>query len=243
MGDRPVVRRLVRLACGSAPDLQVVGEAANGGPAIELCRRLTPDVVVLDIGGGEGKGLGLARALKADGSTTRLLILSGHTDPETALQALRAGVDGYLDETASAAEIVPAVRAVASGQLAFSVSLQQVAASGIGRLAERSRRASGWLTRLTPREREILGLIARGRSTRDVAAHLYLSELTVRTHLADLYRKLDVSGRVAAVRRAAELGLVDMDETPSMPPLHGMSRNPQLTGTFVRKTGPVTTAD
>jgi len=209
VGNNPIVRELLRVECAARPHLKIVGEV-NGRRATEESRRIGPDVVVLDLDSEGADALEMMRKLKGEGSPTRFLVLSSRTDPEVALEAIRAGVDGYLDGTASSEEIAPALEAVADGEPAFSLAIQQGAAAGLARLAERSRRRVEWRARLTPREWEVLGLVAMGRSTRAMASELYLSERTVRTHLGDLYRKLGVSGRVALLRRGLDLGLIEL---------------------------------
>jgi DNA-binding NarL/FixJ family response regulator len=205
------VRRLVRALCEKEPDLEVVGEAGEAGWVMRTFERLSPDVVVLDLLLPGGDGLEIARQMRAARPNVRLLVLSARTEPEAALEAIRAGVDGYLDKGAPSDRIVEAIATVARGGRAFSPELEGRAMTGLGKLARRTRETARWLERLTDREQEILHLLARGRSTDEMATELHVSSGTVGSHLTNIYRKLRVGGRVEAIALASRLGLVELD--------------------------------
>lgn len=210
--DHPMVRRLIRTICEGDPDLTVVGEAGEVGEVLEAVSRLSPDLVVLDLVLPGGDGLALARRVREGHPETKLLVLSARSEPEVILEAIRAGAHGFLDKAASSEEIAEALGVIARGGRVFSAELERRALAGLGSLARRTREAARWRERLTEREREILQLLARGAGARETAAALHLSVGTVRAHLTDVYRKLDVRGRVEAIGLASRLGLVDLDE-------------------------------
>jgi DNA-binding NarL/FixJ family response regulator len=208
--DHPIVRTMIRLACQDREGLTVVGEAADGNAAIALATSLRPDVIVLDLVLPGATGLEVAGRLALDDSTSRILVLTATDDKTAVFEALRLGVNGYLEKTASIEMIADAVEAVARGELVFSKELERRAQVQLGEFAKRARETARALSRLTPREREVLALLAEGLSTRQIATRLKLSARTVESHIGNVYAKLDVQTRVQALYRAAGLGLVDL---------------------------------
>lgn len=208
--DHPVLRGVVRLACEAAPGLEVVGEAAGGLEALAACEALEPDILVLDLSLPDLGGLEVARRLRAGGSGAKILVLTGRTDDQTVFEAVRAGVDGYLEKTAGVRFIAEALERVARGERVFTPEQEAGAVSELGRFARRSREASGLRGNLTPRELEILAYVSYGLTVKQVATRLGLSPRTVETHIGKLYKKLGVSNRVQAVSRAASLGLIEL---------------------------------
>lgn len=194
---------LVR-ALAARADLELVAEAGDGRAALEAIATLEPDVALLDIRMPVLDGIEVTRALRARGLATAVLLLSGSEDPERLYTALAAGVSGYLLKTSEHAEICDAIAAVARGEVVFSPELHAALAQDI-----RAREQQAERPFLTDREQEILRLTAAGRSAAQIAADLYLSVPTVRTHLQNAYQKLDVSDRAAAVAKAMRLGLID----------------------------------
>lgn len=209
--DHPVIRGVIRLACEHALGLDVVAEVADGETALELCRTVRPDVLVLDLTlPGEVQGLEVARRVRAEGLPIRILVLTGRTDGRTVFDSIRAGVDGYLEKTAGVRFIAEALRRVARGERVFTRDQERAAIAELGRLARLSRDESGVRAVLTDRELEILDHVAVGRSVKQVATRLRLSPRTVEAHLGKLYRKLGARNRVQALSRAAVLGLIEM---------------------------------
>jgi DNA-binding NarL/FixJ family response regulator len=208
--DHPLIRQIIRLGCEGRPDLEIVGEAADGHQALAMARELQPDVVVLDLVIPGMDGFEVASRLRANGSAARILIVSAHGERGIVFEALRLGAAGFLEKTASVDEIVAAVVAVAGGTEVFSVEHERSAQARLGELARAARSAARAAATLTARERQVLQLIVEGLTSRQVATRLQLSERTVETHIANLYRKLDVRTRVQALHRAASLGLVDL---------------------------------
>jgi DNA-binding NarL/FixJ family response regulator len=209
--DHAVIRGVIRLACEHAHGLEVVGEVETGEEALERCRALDPDLIVLDLAlPGELQGLDVARRLREEGHPARILVLTGLTDEQTLFESIRAGVDGFLEKTVGVRFIADALRRVARGERVFTREQERVALSQLGRLARQTREVSGAQADLTERELEILEYVAVGLSVKQVASRLGLSPRTVETHLAKLYRKLGVRNRVQALARAAALGLIEL---------------------------------
>lgn len=206
--DHPLVRNLVRAACREIPEVEVLAECGDGRRAVEEAARVAPAVVVLDLILPDMDGLELIRELQLGTPAPRVLVFSAREDPDAILDAMGAGADGYVGKSAGLDELRAAIRAVARGERAFSPEHEEVArrhlATRIPRAAEASRLAEA----LTPRQWEVLRMIAEGASTREMAARLGVSEGSVRSHITALYRKLGVSNRVETLRRAVELGLV-----------------------------------
>jgi DNA-binding NarL/FixJ family response regulator len=207
--DQALVRGGLRLIVNTQDDMQVVGEASDGREAIQLARRLRPDVVLMDIRMPHLDGLEATRQLSSDQTlaATRLLILTTFDLDAYVYEALRAGASGFLLKDAPPEQLVDAIRIVARGDALLAPSITR-------RLIERFLRqpvlaapGSKPLDQLTAREREVLELIAHGLSNSEIAVRLYLTEATVKTHVAHIYRKLGLRDRAQAVVYAHEAGL------------------------------------
>jgi len=205
--DHALVRQGFRALLSGIADFEVVGEAANGREALKLIRTLAPDVALMDISMPELNGLdATARALREQ-PQLKVIIVSMHATEAHILEALRAGAAGYLLKDADAGELERAIRAVARGEryLARSVSHQvgdRLMRAGRG---EQSAEAEA----LSPRQREVLQLIAEGRSTREIAERLHLSVKTVETHRAQLMQRLEIFNVAGLTRHALRIGLID----------------------------------
>jgi DNA-binding NarL/FixJ family response regulator len=156
------------------------------------------------------QGLDVARTVRAEGIAERILVLTGSTDEQAVFEAIRAGVDGYLEKTAGVRFIADALLRVGAGERVFTPEQERVAVVELGRLARQARESSGVRATLTEREMQILELVSRGLTVKQVASRIGLSPRTVETHVAKLYRKLGVRNRVQAVSRAAALGIVEL---------------------------------
>ena len=228
--DQSMVRAGFRMILESEPDLEVVGEAANGEQAAAAARRLRPDVVLMDIQMPGGDGLEATRRIAQHPELdSRVVILTTFERDDYVFEALHAGASGFLLKNAEPDQLVDAVRAVGHGHalLAPEVTRRVIARMTTARTT-RSRPDAGpppgapvtgirgpavdarvaGLERLTDREREILVLVARGMSNSEIAAHLFLGEATVKTHVSNCLAKLHLRDRVQAVVLAYEAGLV-----------------------------------
>lgn len=208
--DQQLVRVGFRMILGTEPDLEVVGEAADGIAAVDLIRREDPDVALVDIRMPHRDGIEATRELAAEGSRCRVLILTTFDHDEYVFAALRAGASGFLLKDTPPEDLVTAVRIVAAGEslLAPSVTSRLIRAY-VGTTPEPAARPEPpALAQLTDREREVLGLLARGRSNAEIAGELYLSETTVKTHVGRVLAKLQLRDRVQVVVFAYEHGIV-----------------------------------
>ena len=202
--DQALVRTGFRKILESEPDIEVVGEAADGAEAIERAALLRPDVVLMDIRMPRVDGLEATRRLAG---STRVLILTTFDVNEYVYEALRAGASGFLLKDTEAAQLVTGVRVVAEGESLLAPSITRRLIERFARQPLPSARPEA-LEELTPRELEILGLVARGMSNAEIAQELVLGAATVKTHVARILRKLDLRDRVQAVVLAYETGLV-----------------------------------
>jgi DNA-binding NarL/FixJ family response regulator len=183
------------------PDIQVVGEAADGVQAVSEALELGPQVLLLDAQLPNGQSLEALRQIKQLNLTTRVLLLTTQDREEYLYETLRAGADGYIWKESAAEELARAIRTVASGEVHIQPQLA-------GKLLSRIGRAQPGSEVLTARELEVLQLLARGMRNKEIAARLYVSERTVNFHLANIYQKLNVSGRTEALSKAIAQGLV-----------------------------------
>lgn len=207
--DHPVLRGVIRLACEHSQDLAIVGEVDDGEQALEVAREVSPDVIVLDLTlPGVLQGLDVARRLRADGSTAKILVLTGRNDDRSVFDSIRAGADGFLEKTAGVRFIADALSRVAAGERVFTPDQERSAVQELGRMARQARASSGAQASITPRELEILEFVSLGLTVKQVATRLGLSPRTVEAHIAKIYRKLGVRNRVQALSRAASLGLI-----------------------------------
>jgi DNA-binding NarL/FixJ family response regulator len=190
-------------------EIVIAAETGDGGEAVELARRLLPDVVIADLLLPRVDGLGVTRAIAGSGLPVRVLILSAHDEDEHVLAAIAAGAAGFLRKDAPAAELVTAVRAVAAGG---AVITPAVLARILTRVAEAlpapETTTTSKLDALTEREREVLIHVARGHSNAEIAAALQVSETTIKTHVGHVLTKLRLRDRTQAVVLAYETGLV-----------------------------------
>jgi two-component system, NarL family, nitrate/nitrite response regulator NarL len=201
--DHPLFRDAMVRLLRSWAEVEVIGEAASGRAALERIRADPPDVAVVDLRMPDVDGVQLCAAVERDGLETRVLIVSGYDDDELVYAALEAGAAGYVPKDAPREEVARAVLAVAHGEMAIAPRL----AGGLASQIRLRRERAGPL--LTDREREVLALLAEGRSAPEIGRTLFLATSTVKSHLAHLYEKLGVSDRAAAVAEAMRRGLIE----------------------------------
>ena len=203
--DHPLFRDGLRALLKAAPDMELVGEATTGEEAVSLAAELQPDVVLMDIQMPGLSGVEATRRVVLASPHIRVLIVTMFEDDRTVFAAMRAGARGYVLKGASSAEMVRAIQAVGAGEAIFSPS---VAARLMEYFANIQPTApTPIFPELSDREREILDLIAQGRSNPEIAARLVLSPKTVRNHVSNVLNKLQVADRTEAAIRAREVGL------------------------------------
>ncbi|PGH40851.1 DNA-binding response regulator [Micromonospora sp. WMMA1996] len=205
--DQPLVRAGLRVLMADAPDLVVVGEAGTGAEAVRSARELAPDVVLMDLRMPGTDGIAATRDIVASGGATRVLVLTTFDDDEHVHAALRAGASGFLVKDMALEEILGAVRVVAAGDALIAPGVtRRLIAEFARQPAPAPRRRA--LPGVTDREREVLGLVARGLSNAEIAAELVISPATAKAHVARLFTKLAARDRVHLVIAAYEAGLV-----------------------------------
>jgi DNA-binding NarL/FixJ family response regulator len=202
--DQALVRTGFRKILESEPDLQVVGEAADGGAAVEASLALRPDVVLMDIRMPRVDGLEATRRLAGK---TRVLILTTFDLDEYVYAALRAGASGFLLKDAPADQLMTAIRVVAAGEALLAPSITRRLIQEFARRPPSNARPAE-LEALSPRELEVLRLVAQGLSNAEIAGQLYVGDATVKTHISRILQKLTLRDRVQAVVLAYESGLL-----------------------------------
>lgn len=205
--DHPIVRSGIVALLQTATDVDVVGEASTGVEAVDLALALSPDLVLMDlrmplaagVAGVELDGAEATASIIACRPNIRVIVLTTYESDESILRAIEAGASGYLLKAAPQDEILAGIRSVSRGEVAIAPSIAALLVRRIGRPTA---------ARLSERETQVLALVAKGNSNSSVAAALFVSEATVKTHLLHVFEKLGVSDRTRAVTLAMELGLL-----------------------------------
>jgi DNA-binding NarL/FixJ family response regulator len=196
--DHVTVREGLGAIIGRQPDMTVVGEAATGRDAVELWLECRPDVALLDLRMPNLDGVGAINEIRGHDASARFIVLTTFDTDDEISRAIKAGARGYLLKDAQREELLDAIRKVYAGETSISPSLVAKLAAGMSSEA------------LTARELEVLTLLARGNSNKDIGASLYISETTVKSHLRSIFSKLDVLSRTEAVTVASRRGLVHL---------------------------------
>jgi two-component system response regulator NreC len=201
--DHAVVRQGFKMILAAQPDMEIVGEAANGREAVELAEQLRPDVVVMDVSMPELNGIEATRRLASSVPHARVVALSMHKDSVYVREILRAGARGYLLKDSGAADLVAAIRAVASGESYLSPAVANAV------LDDYRRHATNPIDLLTSREREVLQMLAEGKTNKEIAGVLNLSVYTVDAHRGRIMEKLNLHSIGELVRFAVRNGLIE----------------------------------
>ncbi len=203
--DHPLFRKGMRTLLVSMPETEVVGEATTGKETVDRALALQPDIVLMDLQMPEGGGLTAIRSLTSANPETRILVVTLFEDDESVFAALKAGARGYVLKDADEDEMIRAIQAVARGEAIFSPAVASRLMDYF--TAARTSPHAEAFPDLTEREREILAMIARGRSNYEIAEELSISLKTVRNHASNIFSKLQVADRTQAAIRAREAGL------------------------------------
>ena len=211
--DQSAVREGLVLLLGTLPGIEVAGQAADGDAAVELVAAMRPQVALMDLNMPGCDGVAATRRITADHPGTRVVVLTTYADDESIIRALQAGALGYLTKDATRAEIGRAVVAAAAGQAVLDPEVQQKLLAAAARAPVTSEppggaRADG---ELTPREAEVLQLIAAGQSNREIARTLFVSEATVKTHVNRIFAKTGSRDRAQALRYAYTHGYATLE--------------------------------
>ena len=217
--DHELARKSLQNMLSDEPDIEVVGEAANGQEALSLCSRLRPDLVLMDVRMPKMDGLAATREIKRRYPKISVVMLTMHENPDYLFEALKAGASGYVLKDASQEAVVEAVRQVLEGESSLDTKLAARLLRRLATEAGSGEDSPGTETRraplaaaLTPRELEVLGLMLRGKANRQIAQELSISPGTVKAHVEHIIGKLEVSDRTQAVVKALQLGILDLPE-------------------------------
>lgn len=205
--DHQLMRSGIRLMLEREPDLTVVGEACDGREAVALAKSLKPDVAVMDIGMPNLNGIEAAHQMTQERPELAIVIVSMHSDESYVLRALKAGARGYLLKDSAEADLIKAVHVVAGGKSFFSPAVSNVLLDDYVRKLKRSG-ADDEYDLLTPREREVLQLVAEGKSNKDIENLLNLSVYTVESHRSNLMEKLNLRGLPELILYAVRKGII-----------------------------------
>ena len=203
--DHPIVRAGIIGLLEAEAGLEVVGEAADGAEAVAVAASERPDLVLMDLRMPHLDGAAATAGILAEVPGTRVLVLTTYETDDHILAAIEAGASGYLLKAAPQAEIVAGIRAVAAGETVLAPS---IAAKLVSRVRADAASVASPSPSLSPRELEVLRLVADGRSNPEIARVLFIGEATVKTHLLHVFEKLEVNDRTRAVTRAMELGII-----------------------------------
>lgn len=193
------------------PDLQVVAEAGNGREAVELARALKPDVVVMDIRMPVLNGIEATRRIRESLPEVQVLVLTAHDDDQYVFSLLQAGASGYLLKTAPVSELIKAIRQVKAGESPLSPQIARKVVAHMRGDARSQTGDDGSVDALTPRELEVLQMLARGMSNQAIAEALYISDRTVQAHLTNIFAKMQVTSRLDAVLTAIRRGWLTLE--------------------------------
>lgn len=210
--DHALFRRGLELVLSEEPDIKVVGEAADGIEAVHRAEEMTPDVVVMDVRMPRSTGIEAARRIRERLPDTKVIMLTVSDNEEDLYAAVKAGASGYLLKEISIEELADAVRAVARGHSLISPSMASKLLSEFNALVQQAEeRHRTLLPSLTPRELDVLKLVAKGLSNREISEELYISENTVKNHVRNILEKLHLHSRMEAVVYAMREKLLDVE--------------------------------
>ncbi len=205
--DHAIFREGLRTLLDLEEDFEVIAEASRGDEAVALAAEEAPDVILLDLHLPDGSGADFCRELRRVSPQSKVLILSAYDDDEEISAALIAGASGYVLKTIGGERLADNIRSVYGGEVLLAPSIAAKVVQQLSRLQQETSRREESLQALTPREREVFYLASRGMKNSEIAAELYLSEKTIKTHLRNIYNKLDLASKADLRLFAARMGL------------------------------------
>jgi DNA-binding NarL/FixJ family response regulator len=209
--DHAVVRSGLRTILETEPDIEVVGEAGDGHAALELAQELLPDVVLMDINMGDWDGVTATRRVRNYVPSARVIVLTNYDEDDLVFSSIRAGASGYLLKEVTATQLTNSIRTVADGFSLIYPSVARRVLDEFGQLRKSSASDTDVYSDLTPREREVLRLVASGRANKEIGAELGISERTVKTHISNIFSKLELTDRTQAALFVHNRGSLEKD--------------------------------
>ena len=210
--DHPLFREGVKGLVERTSDYRCIGEAGSGAEALALARELTPELMTMDISLPDMSGIEAVRSIMQEVPTVRILMLSMHSNFEYVAEALKAGARGYVMKEATSTRLVAAMDTLRSGEYFLDGQVSQDIVASLSSAQQESNVQDERYALLSPREQQVMRLVAEGGSSRQIAADLGLSAKTVENHCTNLMKKLDVHTRMELVRYAARLGVIDLEQ-------------------------------
>ena len=208
--DHALFRRGLQMVLGAEPDIEVVGEASDGAEAVEKAKSLKPDVVLMDVRMPKRSGIEATGSIRGELPDAKILMLTMSDEEADLYEAIKAGASGYLLKEISIEEVPDAIRSVWAGQSRISPSMASKLLSEFAAMSQRSGTAQPAGTQLTPREMQVLKLVAQGLNNKDIAEKLFISENTVKNHIRNILDKLHLHSRMEAVVYAVKEKLLDI---------------------------------
>jgi two-component system NarL family response regulator len=209
--DHALFRRGLQMVLGGEPDIEVVGEASDGGEAVEKAKALKPDVVLMDVRMPRRSGIEAAGEIRAELPEAKILMLTTSDEEADLYEAIKAGASGYLLKEISIEEVPDAIRSVWSGQSRISPSMASKLLTEFAAMSQRANDPKAAGAQLTPREMQVLRLVAQGLNNKDIADQLFISENTVKNHIRNILDKLHLHSRMEAVVYAVKEKLLDIE--------------------------------
>jgi NarL family two-component system response regulator LiaR len=209
--DHAVVRSGLRTILETEPEFEVIGEAGDGHAALELAQELLPDVVLMDINMGDWDGVTATRRVRNYVPSARVIVLTNYDEDDLVFSSIRAGASGYLLKEVTATQLTNSIRTVADGFSLIYPSVARRVLDEFGQLRTNATAETDVYSDLTPREREVLRLIASGRANKEIAAQLGISERTVKTHISNIFSKLELTDRTQAALFVHNRGMLEKD--------------------------------
>jgi len=209
--DHAVVRSGLRTILETEPDIEVIGEAGDGHAALELAQELLPDVVLMDINMGDWDGVTATRRVRNYVPSARVIVLTNYDEDDLVFSSIRAGASGYLLKEVTATQLTNSIRTVADGFSLIYPSVARRVLDEFGQLRTNATSEADVYSDLTPREREVLRLVASGRANKEIGAQLGISERTVKTHISNIFSKLELTDRTQAALFVHNRGMLEKD--------------------------------